>query len=145
MTDLLLTSGHHLAAFALFGALFAQFAALRPRLSAAAVERIAKFDIVYGASAGLVLAFGIARVAFAAKGWEYYSANAAFWLKLGAFLLIGLLSVPPTLMFRRWRSRSGGPSDHDVRVARRYVQAQLALFVLIPIASAAMARGYGQS
>lgn len=144
MLDLVLASAHHLAAFLLFGALFAQFVTLRPGISEAAARRLGAVDAVYGLSAAFMLVFGIARVFFAAKGWEYYSHNAAFWAKMALFLLVGLLSIPPTLTFRHWRKLGTAPADAEVLTVRRYLHQQLALFILIPIMAAAMARGYGQ-
>ena len=43
--------------------------------------------------------------------------------------MIGLLSVPPTLAFLKWR---------------RYLWMEVALFPLLPAFAAAMARGYGE-
>lgn len=144
MLDFILACGHHLAAFLLFGALFAQLLTLRGAVDAGTVRRLAAVDLVYGVSAALVIAFGIARVAFAAKGWAFYESNGAFWAKMALFLLVGLMSIPPTIAFRRWRNGQSLPSEADVLGVRRFVHAQLALFALIPIAAAAMARGYGQ-
>lgn len=144
MLDLILASGHHIAALLLFGALFAEFLMLRPDADEAAFRRLGMVDALYGASAGLVLAFGIGRLLFAAKGWEFYQHNAAFWLKMALFLAVGLLSIPPTIAFRRWRKAGGVPDGAAVLGVRRSLHLQLALFALIPIAAAAMARGYGQ-
>ena len=59
------------------------------------------------------------------------------------FLVIGLLSAPPTIAYFRWR-RDGAPSDAEVARVRRFLHAELMLFPLLPIFAAAMARGYGQ-
>jgi uncharacterized membrane protein len=58
--------------------------------------------------------------------------------------LIGLLSLPPTLAFLRWRKSVLPPSEADIRTVGRYVHLELGLFVLLPVFAAAMARGYGQ-
>lgn len=144
MLDLILASGHHVAALLLFGALFAEFLMLRPDAGEATFRRLGIVDAIYGASAGLVLAFGIGRLLFAARGWEFYQHNAAFWLKMALFAGVGLLSIPPTLAFRRWRKAARLADVAGIARVRRYLHLQLALFALIPIAAAAMARGYGQ-
>jgi uncharacterized membrane protein len=46
--------------------------------------------------------------------------------------------------FIRWRKLGTAPDDAAVRGQRRYLHAELALFVLLPIFAAAMARGYGE-
>jgi putative membrane protein len=60
------------------------------------------------------------------------------------FAGIGLLSVPPTIEFIRWRRAGVAPDDAGIGKVRRYVHVQLALFVLLLIFAAAMARGYGE-
>ena len=142
MSDFLLASGHHLAAFLLFGALFAEFIVLRPGGSSDP-RRLRTLDAIYGLSALAVLVFGVLRLIFAAKGWEFYQNNAYFWTKMALFLSVGLLSIPPTLAFRNWRKLAAPPTDSQVARVRRYLHVQLLLFAFIPIAAAAMARGYG--
>lgn len=144
MLDLLLAIGHHLLIFAVLGIICAEFWAVRPGMSGATVARIAALDLWYGILAMAVLAVGFSRAIFAAKGWAYYSHNAFFWAKLATFAAIGLLSVPPTLAFMRWRKAPLAPSEQDIRSARRYLHWELALFVFLPIFAAAMARGYGE-
>jgi putative membrane protein len=144
MLDLLLAIGHHVLIFAIFGIICAEFWAVRPGMSSATVARLASLDLSYGILAAAVLVVGFCRAIFAAKGWGYYSHNAFFWAKLGTFAVIGLLSLPPTLALIRWRKSGLAPSELDVQSARRYVHWELALFVLLPIFAAAMARGYGE-
>jgi putative membrane protein len=112
-------------------------------MSPAAVTRIASIDLWYGLLAGLILIVGFSRAVFAAKGWGYYSHNVFFWAKIGVFAVIGVLSVPPTLVFIRWRRAGVTPVDPEVRGVRRFLYAELGLFALLPAFAAAMARGYG--
>jgi putative membrane protein len=144
MLDLLLAIGHHLLIFAIFGIICAEAWALRPGLSAAAVSRIAFLDLWYGVLAGAIIVVGFCRAIFAAKGWGYYSHNGFFWAKLATFAVIGLLSLPPTLAFIRWRRAAAPPSDAEIGRIRRYLRLELVLFVFLPIFAAAMARGYGE-
>jgi putative membrane protein len=144
MLDLVLAIIHHLLIFGIFGILFAEFLALRPGLSAATAARLAAIDLWYGIFAGAVVIIGFSRAIFAAKGWAYYSHNGFFWAKMASFAAIGLLSVPPTLTFVRWRKPGTAPNDAAISAVRRFLHIELALFVLLPIFSAAMARGYGE-
>lgn len=144
MLDLVLAIAHHVLIFGIFGILFAEFVIVRPGMSSTAALRAASMDAWYGTFAGAVLVIGFYRAVFAAKGWAYYSHNAFFWAKIATFVLISALSVPPTLTFIRWRKAGLAPDDHAVRAARRYLHLELALFILLPIFAAAMARGYGE-
>jgi putative membrane protein len=144
MLDLALAIVHHLLVFGLFGILFAEFMLVRPGMEPAAVRRVAGIDLAFGALAGLVLIVGFARAGMAAKGWAYYSHNGFFWAKIGVFLVIGLLSAPPTIAFIRWRKAGAAPTDQQVAGVRRFLHAEVVLFALLPAFAAAMARGYGQ-
>jgi putative membrane protein len=95
----------------------------------------------------MILVVGFARAIYAAKGWEYYSANVYFWAKIGVFLVIAVLSIWPTIRFIGWRQRfraSGTvPSSVAVAALRRVLWLEVFLFALLPVFAAAMARGYG--
>ena len=144
MLDLVLAIVHHVLVFAIFGILFAEFMALRAGMSNAVAIRVAAIDLWYGVLAGAILVIGFCRAIYAAKGWVYYSHNAFFWAKMTTFAAIGLLSVPPTLEFIRWRKHGTAPDDAAIRSVRRYLHAELGLFVLLLVFAAAMARGYGE-
>src|SRR5580704_4747357 len=144
MLDLVLAIVHHLLIFGIFGVVFAEFMIVRPGMSAAAVARIGSIDLWYGVFAGAVVIIGFCRAIFAAKGWTYYSHNSFFWAKIATFAAIGLLSVPPTVAFIRWRKSGITPDDAAIKAARRYLHIELALFVPLLIFAAAMARGYGE-
>ncbi len=140
---LLLAVAHHLAVFTLVGIFAAEFALLRPGIEGKRLNQLSKIDGAYGAVAGLVVVVGLVRVLFGGTGWEYYVANWAFWMKLAAFIAVGLLSIPPTLAIIRWRKAGTPPSDADVNTARRFIYLQAGLLLLIPVFAAAMAKGYG--
>jgi putative membrane protein len=144
MLDLLLAIVHHILIFGIFGILFAELMAVRPGMSSATAVRIASIDLWYGIFAAAAVIIGFCRANFAAKGWAYYSHNGFFWAKIVTFAGIGLLSVPPTIVFIRWRKAGGAPDDAGIGKVRRYVHVELALFVLMIICAAAMARGYGE-
>jgi putative membrane protein len=144
MLDLSLAIAHHLLIFAIFGILSAEFWALRAVSGGTWAPRMASIDLWYGILAGAVIAVGFCRAIFAAKGWAYYSHNAFFWAKIATFAAIGVLSLQPTFAFIRWRRLPALPNDSEIGKVRRYVHAELALFVFLPIFAAAMARGYGE-
>jgi putative membrane protein len=146
--DLLLAVAHHFAVFAVFGLLLMEVAVLRPGLGAERIRQLGVIDGLYGAASVLVLVAGVARVIWGAAGWEYYTTNWVFWAKMAAFVLVGLLSVPPTIAVLRWRTELAAnpafaPDDAQVGRLRRFFAGELVAFALIPAFAAAMARGYG--
>lgn len=116
-------------------------------MNAAVVERLVTVDRIYGIAAVAVLLTGLARVFLGSKGGEWYGGNWLLWLKFGLFVLIGLMSIRPTLRFARWRRalRADGtlPAADEVRAVRKMVMQQAHLIPLIPLAAVFLARGFG--
>ena len=144
MFDFSLAVVHHLVVFSLLAIVVAELALVRRGMDAATLATVARIDLGYGALAAVALAAGLVRAVYAAKGWTFYSNNGFFWAKIATFVVIGLLSVPPTLKFIQWRKLQHLPEDTQVDAVRKYLWAELALFALLPVCAAAMARGYGQ-
>ena len=147
LTDLLLAALHHLLVFALIAMLVAESTLLRGTLDATTLNRVARLDAGYGAAAGLLLVAGLLRVFYGVKGSEFYLHNPWFHAKLGAYVLIGLLSLLPTLRFLRWRKALSAnpaflPDPTDVARQRGVVRFELILIAVILVLAAAMAR-YG--
>ena len=143
--DLILAIGHHLMVFLLVAIFAAELALLRPGLAGLRIRQLARIDAAYGGVAALVVIVGVLRVIFGASGWEYYVGNSVFWAKMAAFLVMGLLTVPPTLAIRRWAKAGEDyvvPAD-EIAASQRFIYLQAGVLVLIPIFAAAMARGYG--
>jgi putative membrane protein len=146
--DLVLASAHHLAVFSLVALFAAEFALVRPGLAGPRIEQLARVDAAYGAVAGLVIVIGIVRIFFGAVDESYYWGNHAFWGKMIAFLVMGLLTIPPTMAIRRWdKARDAAPGyeppTSEIASSRRFIHLQAGVLLLIPVFAAAMARGYG--
>lgn len=131
---------HHLAAFALVAALVAEHV-LFDRRAPRGDPRLRIVDAVYGASAGFLLLAGFARVVYFEKGAAYYFDNPFFLAKLAAFVVIGLLSIYPTVTFIRWR-RNPAVSAAQARWIPRLLRAQLALIPVVIACAVLMAKGY---
>ena len=139
---------HHAAAFILFAAIVVEFVSLREPLTLQGARRLIRADALYGAAAGLLLVFGLLRVVYFEKGSAYYFANWAFLAKLGLFIVVGLLSIVPTLRIMSWRKAvSAGQipavEESTLRRLRTIVHLELVGVVLILLFAALMARGVG--
>ena len=144
-SDLVLAIAHHVLVFALAGIIAFELAAVRPGLAADTAVRVARVDAWYGVLAAAIVVVGVLRLAYAAKGWPYYEANPYFWAKMAAFAVVGLLSIAPTMAFVRWRrsiraNPAFTPQAAEVARIRRFLWIEGAVFMLIPIFAAAMAR-----
>lgn len=148
LTDLLLAITHHLLIFALLSLLVTELVMIKPGMASGIVLRLARLDAFYGAAAGLILVVGFSRVFFGLKGSEFYLSNWVFWAKIGAFVLVGLLSIPPTIRIARWRiaaAKDGAfvPLEAEVLSVKQFMHYEGMVFFTIPVFAALMARGYG--
>lgn len=145
-TDAILAYLHFAAIFALIWFLAKEWTLLRAGAANVDVERIAKADAGFGAMAGIVLVTGALRAAFGAKGWAFYAHNPAFHAKVTLFVIVGLVSIAPTLQFLRWRKARRADaafrvSDAQWTRARRFLMVELHLIALIPLLAVIMSRG----
>lgn len=145
-TDFILASLHHVLVFALFAIITVEKVYAKPGLNAAAIRRLGLMDRIYGVVSVLVLAAGFARAIWGLKGWDYYAGNILFWVKIGMFVAVGLLSVKPTIAFFQWNRALKAdphwlPSDAEVRANRIWIHMETTVLILIPVVAAALARG----
>lgn len=145
-SDALLAYLHFLSIFALIGFLVREWTLLNVSTDVLRTDALARADLGFGIASVAVLLSGAARAVFGLKGWAFYAHNPVFHLKVGLFVLVGLLSIVPTRAFLRWRRNASGetayrvPADEWAR-ARRIVLIELHLLALIPLAAVVMARG----
>jgi putative membrane protein len=114
-------------------------------LNAAVVRRLVRIDLIYLLAALTVLLTGLARTWWGMKGGDWYWQQPLLHLKLTLFVVIGVMSIFPTLAFRRWVRHLDAydtlPDAVEVRRVRRLVMIQAHLMVLIPLAGTLLARG----
>jgi len=139
---------HHLAAFTLVACLAIEFVLIRGELGREGARRLQRVDMLFGISSGVLLLVGLLRVFYFEKGAEYYLHSWPFLAKLVLFLVVGLLSIPPTLEFLSWNRllREGQVptlSEERRRRLRRFMHLELMAIVLILGCAALMARGIG--
>ena len=139
---------HHAAAFTLVGALAVEVALFKPPLSLTQAQRLLRTDMIFGASATVLLAVGILRVAYFEKGPAYYWHDVFFLIKFAAFLVAALISIYPTVTFLSWNRGLKAGNAPQIPVARtRFVRTclmlELTAILVILLCAALMARGFG--
>ena len=94
-----------------------------------------------------VLVTGVLRVVLGDKGVPTYMGNWLLHLKFTGFIVIALLSIGPTLAYRRWLKALNAdgslPSAAEVGKTRKLVMIEAHLGALLPLAATFMARGWG--
>ncbi|MEA2928696.1 MAG: putative rane protein [Hyphomicrobiales bacterium] len=137
---------HHLAAFALGGALAVEFVLIKQELTVVTARKLAATDAVLGVSATVLLVAGLLRVFYFEKGAAYYFHNHAFLTKFSLFVIVALLSVVPTIEFLSWRKalKAGqvpAVAAPKLKRLRMIIHVELAAVVIILLCAAIMAKG----
>ncbi|MES2073550.1 MAG: DUF2214 family protein [Pseudomonadota bacterium] len=137
---------HHLAAFAIVLTLFAEMLLLQEPLTLGSAKKIQRFDALYGMSAGLILILGFLRVVYFEKGADYYLHSGPFMVKMALFLVVGIVSIYPTVVFVKWgKALKQGVVPELGQAQRRklrgIIHLELSLLVLIILNAAMMAKG----
>jgi putative membrane protein len=137
---------HHAAAFLIVAALMVELVLLKNELTVASARSVLRMDMVYGIAALVLLVVGFVRVFHTEKGSAYYFDSGSFLLKLTLFIIVGLLSIYPTIKFMGWRKalREGRVPELDAgtrRTVRMLVHIELTLLFVIMLMAIMMARG----
>ena len=146
-TDLTLAIAHHLLMFALAGILAFEIGVIRPDMKREVLVRVARVDLWYGILAGAdrrgrVFAGGLRR-----EGLGLYSVNISSGKDrrlCGRRSAVDRADDPDHPLAGALAGDAAfAPAAADMVNVRRFLWAEAALFALIPVFAAAMARGYG--
>lgn len=146
--DAMLAYTHFVSIIATVSTVIAEAILCRPGLTLPWAQRLGRVDFLYLITAMLALTTGLLRVFFGAKGSAFYFGNPVFWVKIGLFVAVGLISIIPTLRFIRWTKRlqTDGATvigTGELTGTARLLYLELALLALIPLMGSLMARGFG--
>jgi putative membrane protein len=134
---------HFLCVIVLVGALVGEFLLVKPRLQRKEIARILKLDTTYGISSIVLVGAGLTLWMGVGKPADFYTYNWIFHTKLGLVILLGILSIRPTVFF--FRERKGAPDEWvDVPTGvRTLIRIEVALLAVIPLLAGLMAKGIG--
>jgi len=144
--DAILAYAHYICIFALASVIIAELVLLRKTMLPDLARRLRAIDGGYGIIAGLVVVSGILRLTLGLKGAQFYIHNPVFWTKMGLFVIVGLLSIAPTIAYLRWNKRAAPDGsivleDAEFSRLRMLLWAQIIVFAFIPLCAVFMARG----
>lgn len=101
--------------------------------------------MIYGLAVVFLVLTGIARLVWGVKGMSWYVSQPLFHLKMTLFVVGAVLSIKPTLAFRRWRRAldvgQGLPQPAEVASTRRWVMWQAHVVPVIAVVAVFWARG----
>lgn len=147
--DALLSYLHFTAIFLLFAFMTVQVVLVRGTLDLERVLMLGRCDIGYFGAAAAALFTGLLRLGLGAKGASFYTDHWALYAKIGLFVVVGLVSIKPTMAFIRWkRTMEKDPAwrvpEDERRSVRKLLMLEVHLAALIPVFAVLMARGLGR-
>lgn len=145
MIEIVIRTLHFVSVLTLVAAVVVQHWGLRRVMTRTEIGRLQRMDIVYAISVVGVLATGFLQWLAVGKPADFYTANGVFHIKLALFLVVGLISIYPSIFFSR--NRKGDP-DTQVTMPRLIVwsvRTELILLFAMPLLATLMARGIGLS
>ena len=140
--------GHYLGLVLIACSLTTEKFLIKPELTEEEAKTLVVADSVYGIAGVLVLYTGYLRVTQYGKGWEFYSHEPIFWVKMGLFAVMGSSSLfCTTKIIQMAVKQTNGEADAtklgEKLSARmqKIVNGELLALGSIPLAAALMARG----
>ncbi len=135
---------HFVSVFAIVSSLVSEHLLLKKELTRSEIGRISRIDAVYGIAALMLLIVGLT-LWFGSFGKPaiVYTKNWIFHTKLTLFVLVGLLSIYPTIFFIKNRN---GDQEEKIMIPKSIfwmLRFELLLLFIIPLLAGLMARGVG--
>lgn len=137
---------HFISIFAIVGSLVSEHQLLKKEMKRHELARLARIDAVYGLAALSLLAAGLTIwLGGIGKPAEFYTKNWIFHTKLTCFILIGLLSIYPTVFFIKNRKENSNELVKTPHLIFWMLRFELLLLLVIPLLAILMAKGIGLS
>jgi len=128
----------------MFSSLFVEISFLKEKMTKDNIRIITKADLFFGIFAGITVITGLLRMFYFGKGVDYYLINPLFIIKLVIFVLVGLLSVYPTITFLETRK----VKDEIINInhfnsIKLIIIVEVILLILIPFLAVLVTNGFG--
>jgi len=142
-SDILIRYFHFVSIILLLAGVLGQHLLLRRQMTRRAIAQVQRLDIVYAISVLGVLATGLAQWFLVGKPAAFYSSNPVFHTKITLFLLVGLISIWPSVFLSKQRK---GEETEIVAVPKSLVwcvRIELLLLFVMPLLAVLVAKGIG--
>jgi putative membrane protein len=135
---------HFISIFVIVSSLVAEHLLLKKDLNRAEIGRLANIDMVYGIAAVTLVAVGLT-LWFGGYGKPsvYYTKNWVFHTKITCFIVVGLLSIYPTVFFIKNRKGDATQSVQIPNIIFWMLRIELLLLFIMPLLAGLMAHGVG--
>ena len=142
--EIILRYLHFISIFAIVSTLVSEHLLLKKTLTRVEIGRLSRIDAIYGLAALTLLTVGLTLwLGSFGKPAIYYTKNWIFHTKITLFLIVGLLSIYPTIFFIKNRK---GDQTEIVTIPNAVfwmLRIELLLIFIIPLLAGLMAHGIG--
>jgi len=142
--EILLRYIHFISIFTIVATLSIEFLLLKKEMTRSEIARLAKVDALYGIAALSLVGAGLTLwLGGFGKPAVFYSRNWIFLAKIFLFLVVGILSIKPTIFFIK--QQKGNP-DETIQIPAAVswmLRTELGLLVIIPLLAGLMSHGIG--
>ena len=142
MEEIIVRYIHFIGIILLSSSLVSEHLLIRPSLDKASFKRLAIIDSIYGLSAVITLVAGLLLWFAVGKPASFYTSNPVFHIKMTLFIVIGIISIFPTLFFRKNRKSI----DNEIAMPKYIVlliRIQLTGLIIMPLLGVFVGRGVG--
>lgn len=131
---------HFISILSMISLLVVELAYVKKEMTRAELKLLSRIDGFYGLAAILVVAAGLTLWFGVGKGDPFYD-NPILYIKVGLAILVGLISIAPTIYFLR--NAKGDPQETLVlpNRIRQLIILQLSILAIIPLLATLMAQG----
>jgi putative membrane protein len=142
--ELFLRYIHFISIFTIVGTLVSEHMLLKKELTRAEIGKLSRIDAVYGIAAVVLVTAGLTLwLGSFGKPSIYYTKNWIFHTKLTCFILVGLLSIYPTVFFIKNRKGNQSESVAIPKAVFWMLRLELTMLFIIPLLAGLMSRGVG--
>ena len=112
------------------------------------LQRLLRIVGLYGLAAIVVVSTGMLNWFLLGKGEQYYSENVIFLTKFSLFIVVGLLSLYPTIWFFKHKKKyKEDPPEFlhitNASLIRKIITVEIVIMSIIPLLATLMANGIG--
>ena len=141
--------GHYLSIILIVSSIMTERLTVKAAMSIEDEKLLGAADIFTGVAGLLLVVSGYYRATAYGKGWDFYSHEPVFWLKMTFLGIFGALSLFPTIIIiqRTVKIQQEGtiePMSEELATRmKKVLNAELSALAFIPLTASLMARGVG--
>lgn len=139
--ELLIRYLHFISIITVAGSLVSEHMLLGKEIPRSIVRKLSIIDAIYGVAAILIVCTGLTMWLGVGKGADFYTKNPLMHIKFTLFVILGLLSISPTIFFIKNRK---GDQSEMVEIPKKIfmlIRTEILLLFIIPFLAVLIARG----